>query len=118
MNLSSDIWGPVNVPFSHGPRYCVLVIDDHTNYMWMRFSRPKIGTCSQLESILLEISHLHARHHSSSGAFVPDLKFDSDSVFEATTTRLMCGRLGVGVLRDIVCVVIKLLHSNVGQVAS
>jgi hypothetical protein len=33
MNLSSDIWGPVNVPSPHGVRYCLHVIDHHTNFM-------------------------------------------------------------------------------------
>jgi hypothetical protein len=31
MNLSSYIRGPVNVPSPHGLRYCLLVIDNHTN---------------------------------------------------------------------------------------
>jgi hypothetical protein len=57
----------------------------------------KDDTCPQLESIVMEIRHAHARHHSSSGAFAPILKFDLDSVFEATATRFMCCRLGVGV---------------------
>jgi transposase InsO family protein len=46
---------------------------------------------------MLDIRHLHARHQSHSGAFVPVLKFDSDFVFKADATRQMCGRLGVGV---------------------
>jgi hypothetical protein len=90
-NLSSDTWGPVNVPSPHGLRYCLLVIDHHTNYMWVRFLRSKDDACPQFESILLEIRHVHARHHSCSRAFAPILKFDSDSVFEATAIRLMCG---------------------------
>jgi hypothetical protein len=43
------------------------------------------------------IKHLHARHHSSSGAFAPVIKFDSGYVFEAAITRQMCTHLGVGV---------------------
>jgi hypothetical protein len=50
-----------------------------------------------METILLDIRHLHAHHHSQSGAFAPVLKFDSDYVFEADVTRQMCARLGVGV---------------------
>jgi hypothetical protein len=46
---------------------------------------------------MLEVMHLHARHHSKSGDFAPILKFDSDSVFEATSTRKICARIGVGV---------------------
>jgi hypothetical protein len=97
MNLSSDIWGPVNVLSPHGLHYCVLVIDHHTNYMWVRFLKSKDDTCSELESILLEVRHMHARYHSAYGTFSPVLKFDSNSVFEATATRQMCGRLGVGI---------------------
>jgi hypothetical protein len=90
--------GPVSVPPPpHGLRYCLLVIDHHNSYMWVRFLKSKDDTCSELESILLEIRHLHARHHSSTGAFATILKFDSDSAFEAAVTRQMCGRLGVGV---------------------
>jgi hypothetical protein len=37
LNMSSDLWGPVNVPSLHGLRYCLLVIDYHTHYMWVRF---------------------------------------------------------------------------------
>jgi hypothetical protein len=37
LNLSSDLWGPVNVPSPHGLRYCLLVIDHHTRYMCVRF---------------------------------------------------------------------------------
>jgi hypothetical protein len=36
---------------------------------------------------MLDIRHVHARHHSHSCAFAPVLKFDSDSVFEAAVTR-------------------------------
>jgi hypothetical protein len=97
LNISSDLWGPVNVPSPHGLRYSLVVIDHHTHYMWVRFLKSKDGTCSELGSILLEIRQLHARYHSKSGAFAPILKFDSDSVFEAAMTRHMCARMGVGV---------------------
>jgi hypothetical protein len=75
----------------------LLVIDHHTNYMWVRFLKSKDDACSELEPILLDIKHLHARHHSQSGAFAPVLKFDSDSMFEDAVTRRMCAQLGVGV---------------------
>jgi hypothetical protein len=55
MNLSSDILGPLNIPSPHGLRYCLLVIDHHTNYMWVRFLKSKDDTCPQLEFIMLEI---------------------------------------------------------------
>jgi hypothetical protein len=55
--------------------------------MWARFLKPKDDACSELETILPDIKHLHARHHSQSGAFEPVIKFDSDSVFEAAVTR-------------------------------
>jgi hypothetical protein len=82
MNMSSDIWEPVNVPSQHGLRYCLLVFDHHTNFMWVRFLKSKDDTCSELESILLEVRHLHAQYHHAFGAFAPILKFDSNSVFE------------------------------------
>jgi hypothetical protein len=97
LNMSSDLWGPVNVPSPHGLRYCLLVIDHHTHYMSVRFLKSKDDACSKLETILLDIKHLHARHPSQSGAFAPIIKFDSDSVLEAAVTRQMCARLGVGV---------------------
>jgi hypothetical protein len=40
-----------------------------------------------LETFLLDIKHLHARHHSQSGAFAPVLKFDHDFEFGAAFTR-------------------------------
>jgi hypothetical protein len=46
---------------------------------------------------MLELRHLHARHHFQSGAFAPVIKFYLDSVFEAAPTRQMCARMGVGV---------------------
>jgi hypothetical protein len=46
---------------------------------------------------MLEIPHLDARYHSSSGVVALVLKFDSDSVFEASVTRQVCARLSVGV---------------------
>jgi hypothetical protein len=75
----------------------LFVIDHQTNYMWVRFLKFKDDACSELETILLDIKHLHARHHSQSGAFAQVLKFDSDSMFEAAVTRRMCAHLGVGV---------------------
>jgi hypothetical protein len=75
----------------------LLVIDHHTNYMWMRFLKSKDDAYSELESVLLDIKHLHARHHSQTGAFAPVLKFDCDSVFEAAVTRRVCAHLGIGV---------------------
>jgi hypothetical protein len=65
--------------------------------MWVRFLKTKDDACAELETILLDIKHLHARHHSHSGAFAPVIKFDSDFVFKAVATRHMCARLGVGV---------------------
>jgi hypothetical protein len=65
--------------------------------MWVRFLKSKDDTCSEQESILFEVRHLHARFHSASCAFAPVLKFDFDSVFEAASTRQMCGCLGIGV---------------------
>jgi hypothetical protein len=97
MNLSFDIWGPVNVPSQHCLRYCPLDIDHHTNYLWVKFLKTKDYTCAELETILLEIRHGHARVHSTIGVFTPILKLDSDSVFEASATHLMRSRLCVGV---------------------
>jgi hypothetical protein len=65
--------------------------------MWVLFLKSKDDACHELETILMDIKHLHARHHSQSGAFAPAIKFDSDYVFEAAVTRQMCARLGVGV---------------------
>jgi hypothetical protein len=75
----------------------MLVIDHHTHYMWVHFPKSKDDACIELETIMLEIRHLHAHHHSHSGAFAPVLKFDSDSVFEAALTRQICAHMGVGV---------------------
>ena len=93
-HMSCDLWGPVSVPSPYGLRYCLLVIDHHTNFMWVRFLKSKDETCAQLETILLDARHTHARYHSHLHAFAPFLKFDSDSVFEAANTQLMCARLG------------------------
>jgi hypothetical protein len=65
--------------------------------MWVRFLKSKDDACSALETILLEIQHLHVRNHSHSGAFAPVLKFDSDFVFHDAVTHQICARLGVGV---------------------
>jgi hypothetical protein len=95
--MSSDLWGPINVSSPHGLRYFLLVIDHYTHYMWVRFLKSKDDACAELETIKLDIKHLHARHHSQSGALAPVIKFDSDSMFEVVVTRQMCARLGVGV---------------------
>jgi hypothetical protein len=65
--------------------------------MWVRFLKSKDDACSERETILPEIQHLHVRHHSHSRVFAPVLKFDSDHVFEAPVTRQICARLSVGV---------------------
>jgi hypothetical protein len=62
--------------------------------MWVRFLKSKEVTFSKLETILLDARHTHARFHSQLYAFAPYIKFDSDSVFEAANTQLMCTRLG------------------------
>jgi hypothetical protein len=36
-HFSCDLWGPVHVPSLYGLRYCLLVIDHNTNFMWVRF---------------------------------------------------------------------------------
>jgi hypothetical protein len=69
----------------------------HTHYMWVRFLKSKDDTCSELETMLVDIKHLHARHLSQSGACAPIIRFDSDSIFEAAVIRHMCAHLGVGV---------------------
>jgi hypothetical protein len=75
----------------------LLVIDHHTHYMWVRFLKSRDDACAELDTIMLDIKHLHTRHQSQSCAFAPVIKFDSDSVFEAVVTREMYARLGVGV---------------------
>jgi transposase InsO family protein len=65
--------------------------------MWVRFLKSEDDACSELETILMDIKHLHARPHSQSGAFAPAIKFDSESIFAAAATRHMCAHLGVGV---------------------
>ena len=97
LNMSSDLWGPLNVPSPHGLHYCLLVIDHHTYYTLVRFLKSKDDAYFELETIMLDIQHLHARHHAHSGAFAPIMKFDSNSVFEDAVTRHMCARLSVGV---------------------
>jgi hypothetical protein len=94
--MSSDILSPVNVTSPIGLRYCLLLIDHHTNYMCVRFLKYKDDTRSKLESILLDIRHLHARYYSTD-TFPPIILFDSDSVFDAAVTRQICARLSVGV---------------------
>jgi transposase InsO family protein len=93
-HMSCDLWGPVSFPSPYGLRYCLLVIDHHTNFMWVRFLKSKDETCAKLETILLDARHTHAQFHSHLHAFAPFLKFDLDSVFEAANTQLMCTRLG------------------------
>jgi hypothetical protein len=39
--FSGDLWGHVYVPSLYGLRYCLLGIDHHTNYMWVRFMKSK-----------------------------------------------------------------------------
>jgi hypothetical protein len=75
----------------------MLVVEHHTHYMWVRLLKSKDDSCTKLENIVLDMRHLHARHHSQSGAFAPVIKFDSDYVFEAAPTRQMCAHMGVGV---------------------
>jgi hypothetical protein len=41
LNMLCDLWGPLNVPSPRGLRYCVLVIDHHTHYIWVRFLESK-----------------------------------------------------------------------------
>jgi hypothetical protein len=58
--------------------------------MWVGFLKSNDETCSKLETILLDARHTHARHHSEGHAFAPFVNFDSDSVFEASNTQIMC----------------------------
>jgi hypothetical protein len=97
LNMSFDPWGLLNVPSPHGLRHCLLVTDHHTHDMWVRFLKTKDDACTERETIMLDIRHLHARHHSHSGAFALVVKFDSDCVFEGAVTREMRARLGVSV---------------------
>jgi hypothetical protein len=92
--FSCDLWGPVHVLSPYGLRHCLLAIEHHTNYMWVRFMKSKDKTCSKLESILLDARNTHAMCHSQHYAFAPFIKFDSDSLFEAYETQLMCTSLG------------------------
>jgi hypothetical protein len=78
---SCDLWGPMHVPSPYGLRYCLLVINHHTNFMRVRFMKAKDETCSKLKTILLDARNTHARCHSYLYAFAPFRKFDSDSVF-------------------------------------
>jgi hypothetical protein len=84
------------VPSPHGLRYCILVIDHHSHFIWVKFTETKDESCGLLEAVLLEIKHLHAKHHATTSAFAPILDFDSDTVFDTAETLHLCARLGVG----------------------
>jgi hypothetical protein len=71
-------------------------MDHHFHFMLVNFMRTKDVSYGLLESILLVTKHLHAKHHANTSAFAPTLKFDSDTIFEASETLHMCGQLGVG----------------------
>jgi hypothetical protein len=73
-HLSCDLWSHVIVPSPYGMKYGLLVIDHHTNFMWVRFLKSKDETCAKLETILLDVRHTHARFHSHQHAFAPFLK--------------------------------------------
>jgi hypothetical protein len=45
VNMSYDLCGPMNVPFPHRLRYCLLAIDHHTHYMCVRLLKFKDETC-------------------------------------------------------------------------
>jgi hypothetical protein len=64
--------------------------------MWVRFMKTKDESCALLKSILLELSHLHAKHHAHTSALAHVLKLDSDTVVEVAETQSMCASLGVG----------------------
>jgi hypothetical protein len=64
--------------------------------MWVRFLKYKDETCASLEAVLLEIKHIHTKHHGLSNVFAPTIKFDCDIVFEPADTQRMCAQLGVG----------------------
>jgi hypothetical protein len=52
LNLTSELWGLVNVPSPHVLCYCLLVIDHHTYYIcWVRFLKSKNDAGSELEAI-------------------------------------------------------------------
>ena len=84
--MSSDLWGPLNVPSPRGLRCCMHVIHHHTHYMWVRFIKTKDDANSEVETILLDGRHLHARHRSHFGAFALVLTFDSEPTFEVVAT--------------------------------
>jgi hypothetical protein len=79
-------WGPVHVTSPYGLRYCSLVIDNHTNFMWVRFMKSKDETCSKLETVLLDERNIHAKCHSQLHAFAPFIKYDTYFVLEAIET--------------------------------
>jgi hypothetical protein len=95
MRMSCEIWGLVNAPSTHGLRYCELVIDYHSHYMWVRFFKSKDEACASLQTIILEIKYTHAKHHAPSTVFDPTIKFECDIVFEYADTQRMCAQLGV-----------------------
>jgi hypothetical protein len=68
-HFSCDLWGDVNVSSPYGLKYCLLVIDHHTNFTWVRFLKSKDETCAKQETILLDARHTHARFHSQQRAF-------------------------------------------------
>jgi hypothetical protein len=66
--FSCDLWGHVNVPSPYGLKHCLLVIDHHTIFMWVRFLKSKDETCAKQETIFLDARHTHARFHSQQHA--------------------------------------------------
>jgi hypothetical protein len=64
--------------------------------MWARFFKSKDETSSYVGAIILEIKHLHAKYIAPSTTFAPIIKFNYDTVFEASDTQCMRAHLGVG----------------------
>ena len=93
MNLSTDLYGPVNGP-AGTPPYALGVTDHYSGYVWLRFLHAKSDTPEALGSILTTIRTIFNRRFPDS-PWTCTLKADSEAVYAGSGTADICLRHGV-----------------------
>eukprot|EP00052_Salpingoeca_macrocollata_P029828 m.307283 g.307283 ORF g.307283 m.307283 type:complete len:1084 (-) comp23022_c5_seq5:1469-4720(-) len=89
-HLHCDLNGPLEVPSFKGARYALIVVDDATNYYFVRVMRQKSDVVESFRLCLDELASLG--HQPRPGAV---LQSDCDAVFEHGAFAALCRERGI-----------------------
>jgi Reverse transcriptase (RNA-dependent DNA polymerase)/gag-polypeptide of LTR copia-type/Integrase core domain/GAG-pre-integrase domain len=86
-----DLWGPAKIPSLQGARYFILVVDDHSRYMWIKLLKHKSDALDAFKEYVAYAENFH----QTQGYRVSRLRSDNGGEFTSNKFNLYLQEHGI-----------------------